>query len=190
MSDSATDRLVSRKYLENAQGYLELASLFEDRWELPPALKSVLATHARHSLNLAWRDHLDPVTWYLLRGQAFRLQGNLDHALSLWQLACQHGPDHIEAHLQLAAGFQEQQDWPAAILALQVGLERHPAQSRLWYALARCHCQAGQDEECLDCLTKALRLSPSLRSAIEDEPDLIPIRSHPRFLALRDLAPN
>lgn len=90
MPHLSNDRVTCRKYLLNAEGYLELAVVFEDRWLLPDDQKQAMVDNAIRSLELSQPHHGDQTVWYLLNALATQLQGQPGQAMLFLNLALQH----------------------------------------------------------------------------------------------------
>ena len=59
-----------------------------------------------------------------------------------------------------------------------------PEDVRIFYNLACVYCHAGEIDEALDCLDSALKAGFAHKEWLENDSDLDPLRSHPRFKAL------
>ncbi|MGI8817909.1 MAG: TPR end-of-group domain-containing protein [Gemmatimonadales bacterium] len=59
-----------------------------------------------------------------------------------------------------------------------------PSDPAVLYNVACTHSQLGFIDKALDCLDRATLLGSGHRPWVEKEPDLDPIRNHPRFVAL------
>jgi TolB-like protein/Flp pilus assembly protein TadD len=101
----------------------------------------------------------------------------------------------VERHLELnpddsralnlgavAAGHEGQRErgleWARRALTLD------PEDSGMLYNAACFFAVQGESEEALDCLEKSVRLGFGLRGWIENDADLVSLRSHPRYQAL------
>lgn len=94
------DRVTCRKYLLNAEGYLELAVVFEGRWSLPDDQKQTMIDSAIRSLERSQPHHGDQTVWYLLNALATQLQGQRDQALLFLNLALQNHAGRVQEYLR------------------------------------------------------------------------------------------
>lgn len=190
MPTSSTQRVICQKHLESAQGYLELALLFEDQWPLPPELKQTLADHAISSLECASQRHGTQSHWQFLRGLAHQLHGQLPQAISLLNQACNESPAQPEIYLHLSWCHRQQEQWQQAIAILENGLQQVPDHPFLLYNLGCYYCLTQQMGPCFDCLQQAVKREPTLRSRIPVDPDLVALKADPRFQELLHLSLN
>ncbi len=76
-------------------------------------------------------------------------------------------------------------DWTARALAID------PDESAVLYNVACTYTHLGETDRALDLLEKAIRNGFGYKEWLENDPDFIPIRDHPRFQAvLRSLSPK
>lgn len=83
------------------------------------------------------------------------------------------------------------QEHMRALPALEVALELEPDNPWTWYSLACAQAHAGRLDEAIASLERVEALGGRVAESIADDPDIAPLRKHPRFaeLANRLLGP-
>lgn len=161
------DRLqrIKRKMLLNAsEGYLMLG-LFE----------KALATLDEVS------DDGETTTIDLLRGEALRSLERHADALAAYNRVFAVTPNNVSLLLAMAWCYKRTGQLPRAITALEQARRIDPAQAIIPYNLACYWTLAGNREEALTCLQRALTQDGSLKKLIPDEPDFDSLREDPDF---------
>jgi len=74
-------------------------------------------------------------------------------------------------------------DLEGALAIMREGLEAYPENGSILYNVACLETRAGQAEDAVAHLRRALELDPELTRYVADDSDLDPIRSHPDFPA-------
>jgi len=95
-------------------------------------------------------------------------------------------PDDVRALYLGAAGLVELGEMEVAQEWVAKALELDPDDALLLYNVACVYTQLGETEKALDCLEKSDTAASSSEALnwIENDPDLDPLRDHPRFQAL------
>lgn len=97
-------------------------------------------------------------------------------------------PRNIEDYLFYAQMRINQGDHTAALKLLEKALELKREEARVYYLMATAYVQAGQVEEGLEALKKALQKDKSLAVMAQNEPDFESIWEDKRFKVLVKLS--
>ncbi|RFT15461.1 MAG: hypothetical protein OP8BY_0351 [Candidatus Saccharicenans subterraneus] len=97
-------------------------------------------------------------------------------------------PRNIEDYLFYAQMRINQGDHQAALKLLEKALELKREEARVYYLMATAYVQAGQVEEGLEALKKALQKDKSLAVMAQNEPDFESIWEDKRFKVLVKLS--
>ncbi len=170
--------------LQSAEGYLELGSMFEDRWALDLPLRKVMADSAMHHLNQITepRGHASNVLY--LKGQACRMAERYDQSIGWFESVIELEPDNLHALLAIAWCHKRTHNFRASIHAMEQAIACEPDNAIAHYNLACYLALDGQMQRCVGRLAKALQLEPQFRIYIVDEADFDPVRDHPDFQSL------
>lgn len=161
----------TRRYEIQVEGYLELGMA-----------EQALRTLAR----LGQEASLGPHALYL-QGEALRTLERYDEALAPLGQAAALSPKSV--HLWLAIGWCRKRTGQIdlAIEALERAVQIGPDDALNHYNLACYLSLNGQKERALAHLAQALKIDPSYRHLVDDEPDFDPLRSDPDFRALTSI---
>jgi Flp pilus assembly protein TadD len=177
-------RTRQKRLLREAEGYLELLSLFPEIWELHSANRDRLARRAIATLTcLEESDRQGSYPSYL-RGQALRAMERYDEAIEPLRRAADEEPDNISIWLALGWCYKRILRLDLAIEALEEALAAAPREAIVYYNLACYSSLAGQTETALSYLATAFELDPRYRDLAGKERDFDPIRAHPSFREL------
>lgn len=177
------DRIRRKKWLKQAEGYLDLILVFDDRWPLDQASRVRLANAAIERLDCIAQEMRTQSHDLYLRGQAFRLSGRYEQAIRCLDETLAMNSDNVPAYLALGWCHKRTGHLELAIEALESALERDGEGSIIHYNLACYWSLSNQPHLAAFHLTAALDLNPEFRELIANEPDFDPIRNHPEFLA-------
>ena len=170
--------------MSEAEGYLDLITVFADLWDLSPAIRDRLAERALTALaHLDDADHSRPDVLYL-QGQALRLMERYDEAIDPLRQAAEQEPDNIHTYLALGWCYKRIGRLDFAIEALEDAFSVDPRRAIVHYNLACYWSLAGNTNLALAYLASALEIDPDYRELVADEPDFDPIRNHPSFQEL------
>lgn len=97
-------------------------------------------------------------------------------------------PRNLEDYLFYAQMRINQSDYSGALKLLEKALEFKREEARVYYLMATTYVQAGQTEEGLEALKKALQKDKSLAVLAQNEPDFEPIWEDKRFKVLVKLS--
>lgn len=164
--------LKAKRALESAQGYLLL--------ELPDAAMREL----RHFVTAAET----PLAAHQLRGEALRMRGDFEEALQSFEIVLQEKEDDLGVLMAMAWCFKRIDRLDKAIESMKHAYLSSPKVAVVHYNLACYYSLAGDKEEALSWLARAIRLDASFRDQVAKESDFDPIRNDPDFQYLIQLA--
>ena len=124
--------------------------------------------------------------WQRLRGEAFRSARQHTEALDALQQADRLEPDDVGTLLGIAWCQKRTDRLPDAIETMLRAYRACPEEPIVLYNIACYFSLAGEKEQTLSWLGRALRMSPDLRSLIAEETDFDPLRDDPDFLFVVD----
>ena len=182
MSDS--NRLRRQQILREAEGYLDLITVFGDRWPCRLDSRDRIALRV-----LATLDRIEAPGGMLgqisyLRGQALRAMQRYNDAVVPLALAAELEPQNVHVRLALAWCYKRCRRLDLAIQALEEALEADPAYAIVHYNLACYWSLANNAKLALLYLSQAFDLDPEYREMVGKERDFDPIRHHPHFQSL------
>ena len=182
MPDAAIQQTVQN--LQSAEGYLELGSMFEDRWSLDLPLRQVMSDSAMYHLNQITdpRGHASTVLY--LKGQACRMAERYPQAIEWFNELIKIEPDNMHALLAVAWCHKRTDDLASSIAAMEQAIDCEPNNAIAHYNLACYLALDGQIQPCVNRLADALKLEPQFRVYVNDESDFDPVRDHPDFQSL------
>ena len=183
MSDP--NRIRRQQILREAEGYLDLITVFGDRMPCRPDIRDRMAQRVIATLNRledaggGLRAHV-----LFLRGQALRAMDRYAEAVPSLREAAELEPQNIHIRLALAWCYKRCRRLDLAIQALEEALEADPAYAIVHYNLACYWSLAGNVKLAVAYLSQAFELEPDYRDLVQHERDFDPVRNHPHFLAL------
>jgi tetratricopeptide (TPR) repeat protein len=182
MSDP--NRLRRQQILREAEGYLDLITVFGDKMPCKPDVRDALATRVLATLDRVENPGGMKAHILFLRGQALRSMDRFLEAVPLLREAAEYEPQNARIRLTLAWCYKRCRRLDLAIQALEEALEADSSLPILHYNLACYWSLAGNVKLAVTYLSQALDLEPEYRDHISREHDFDPIRNHPHFLAL------
>lgn len=183
MSTQKQPRITEKLILREAEGRLELATMFP-QWPLNRALRDRLCGRVLASLAPLEDVGRRRLQTLQIKGQALRFMERYDDALIALNEAAEIDPE--DANLQLARAwcFKRVGRLDRAISCLEHALDYHQDLPILHYNLA-CYWSLLQNPQlAVAFLSNAFEIDESYRDLVADEPDFDPIRHHPEFLML------
>lgn len=162
----------AKRALESAQGYLLL--------ELPDA--------ALRELRLFVTAAETPLAAHQLRGEALRMRGDFQDALKSFEIVLQKKEDDLGVLMAMAWCFKRIDRIDKAIESMKHAYLSSPNEAVVLYNLACYYSLAGEKEDALSWLARAIRLDASFRDQVAKETDFDPIRNDPDFQYLMQLA--
>jgi len=184
MSVLANQRLRRKQLLREAEGYLDLATVFADRWPLPLVLRDGLAQRTLDTLaQLNPHSGCRALVAYL-RGQALRLMERHEDAIAALERSAELDPSNIHIWLALGWCYKRTGRLDMAIQSLEEALSIDANQAIVYYNLACYWSLAHNAKHALDYLGQAFAMDPAYRELAAEERDFDPIRAEPRFQQL------
>jgi len=178
---ATVNQVKRRQHIQVAEGYLELAEMFDDRWPLTQERRKRLAERAIETLaEIRNPLGLKPQILYL-KGQAHRIAGRLNLAIRNFRKSANLDPDSLHTYLALAWCYKRTEELDKAIEAMIIGLRLEPDSAIVHYNLSCYSALANDAERALVHLTIALDLNPEYSKLIPCEQDFDPIRNLPKF---------
>lgn len=162
-----------KKQLQAAEGYLSLG----------------MPDHALQALKEVSDDGDESAfTCQMLRGDALRAKLDHHQALDCFRQAHELKPDSLDAMLGMAWCFKRIDRVDQSIETLRLALQAHPKVPIVLYNLACYYSLAGNKEQALSWLGRALRMNRSIAKLIPEESDFDPLRNDPDFKHLLELS--
>src|SRR4029079_2545895 len=185
MSDP--NRIRRQQIVREAEGYLDLITVFGDRMPCRPDARDQLARRVLKTL-----DRIDNAGGLkahvlLLRGQALRAMENFTGPVPLLKEAAEIEPQNVHIRLSLGWCFKRCRRLDLAIQALEEALEADASQAIVHYNLACYWSLAGNVKLAVAYLSQAFDLEPEYREHVLREADFDPIRTYPHFQALNSV---
>ena len=179
-----SSRIQKQKLLREAEGYLDLITVFADQWPPAPDVRDRLARRALDVLaDLNLRTGNQAHVLYLT-GQAFRAMERYADAVEPLNKACDLDPENLHYWLALAWCYKRSSRLDLAIEALEEALEADDTEAIVHYNLACYWSLANNAKLAVAYLSRAFDLEADFRDLVPTESDFDPIRRHPDFLAL------
>lgn len=160
-----------QRHLEAAQGYLLLQMPDQALEELEEV------------------DDPDAVAyqWNLLRAEAYRAREDYRPAIKAFLRAQGVQPDELDVLLGLAWCYKRTDQLPKSIEIMHQAYLNHREEPLVLYNLSCYYALAGNKDQALSWLGRALRMKPDLRSLIAGETDFNPLRDDADFRRLIEL---
>lgn len=162
--------------IQMAEGYLELAVLFEEQWSLKQSLRRKLAKRAIDSLNRI-RSPLGHKPYILfLKGQAHRVANRLVQAVRFFEQSEKLDPDNISCLLAMAWCYKRLERLDVAIRTMEKAIKIEPDSAIAHYNLACYEALASNSNLALIHLSIALDLNSAYTQRVATEEDFNGIR--------------
>ncbi len=170
--------------IQEAEGYLDLLLVLDDRWPLAEEVRDRVAGRAIDTLGRlpdagGERSHV-----LYLRGQALRVMHRFGESLEPLEQAAELDPENIHIHLALGWCHKRTGRLDLAIEALEAALSANPSEAIVHFNLACYWSLARNHRNAIDYLSEALEIDSNYRDLIDDESDFDPIRKDPEFQML------
>ena len=198
-SNTKHSRKKRKRLIRVAEGYLELMTMFEDRWPVDPVLAPDLADRAISTLNQIaslkknsnsqtrkrYRAHV-----CILKGQACRIAQRFESAIQFFEDALDLDEDNFDTLLAVAWCYKRTERLADAIASMHRAVEIEPESPVARYNLACYLAIAEEAQSSVQNLREAFQIDPNLRDNVEYESDFDLIRNDPEFIALISNLPN
>ncbi len=182
MTDPA--RIRRQQILREAEGYLDLITVFGERWPCRGEARDRLAARVLSTLDRIDNPGGLQAHIHFLRGQALRAMERYADAVVRLRDAAELEPENIHVRLALGWCYKRSGRLDLAIQALEEAIEAEPSQAILHYNLACYWSLAGNAKLACTFLAQAFEIEPDYRDLVGRERDFDAIRSHPYFQAL------
>jgi tetratricopeptide (TPR) repeat protein len=170
--------------LREAEGYLDLATVFSGRWGLAVQHRDVLAQRALAQLEKAKQFGEPNFEALYLEGEALRTLERWADAVVPLEAARRDSSATMHVHLALAWCYKRMERLDLAIEALEEALAEDPRAGILHYNLACYWSLAGNARRAVEYLSEAFDIDADYRDMVGNEEDFNPIRHHPAFISL------
>ena len=181
---SRREHIRQQQLLREAEGYLDLATVFSDRWDLDAEIRNSLAARALAQLQVVREIGGPSFNAYYLEGEALRTMQRWADAVKPLEAARAEDASSIHIHLALAWCYKRMGKLDLAIESLEEALTVDPTEAILYYNLACYWSLAGNARLAVTYLTEAFDLDSDYRDLVADEEDFNAIRNHPAFISL------
>lgn len=182
MSD--LNRLRRQQILREAEGYLDLITVFGDRMPCRPDTRDSLAQRVLDTLDRVENPGGLKAHILFLRGQALRAMDCYVEAVPLLREAAEIEPQNVHIRLALGWCYKRCRRLDLAIQALEEALDADDSYAIVHYNLACYWSLAGNVKLAVTYLAQAFDLEPDYRDLVPKERDFDPVRNHPHFQAL------
>lgn len=125
--------------------------------------------------------------WSLLRGEALRTRCEYRAAIRAFEAAQHHQPESLDVFMGLAWCYKRTDQLSKSIDAMQQAYQHHRDEPIVLYNLSCYYALAGNKDQALSWLGRALRMQPDLRKLIADETDFDSLRDDSDFQHLLEL---
>ena len=180
-------RVKRRQLIREAEGYLDLAIVFDDRWPLDLPTRKLLADRAVSCLESIDDDSGKRAKINYLRGQAMRIAEQYPQAIEALREASRIDSQNIHTHLALGWCYKRIGEIEHAIEALEDALEVEYDSAITHYNLACYWALLNEPKSAIVHLSIAFDLEDSYRELVHKEPDFDSIRDNPDFMSLTSM---
>lgn len=177
------ERVKRKQLIREAEGYLDLMSVFDDRWQLDRQHIETLATRAIECLDAVENPHGFLPHILFLKGQAHRAAGRFEEAARLLEESKEMEPENLHTLLALAWCYKRLNRVNDAIRVMREAIQVEEESAIAHYNLACYLAIQKQTAEACQHLSNALEIDPSYRNLVADETDFDSIRNTSEFQA-------
>lgn len=170
--------------LREAEGYLDLITVFDDKWPPRPDVRHQLAQRSLDCLERIEKPGAHRSRVCFLRGYALRLMDRYSDAVLSLRECADLEPEDVSARLALGWCFKRLRRLDLAIESLEEALAIDPSLAIVHYNLACYWSLAGNVKLCVAYLSQAFEMNAKYRDYVAREHDFDNVRRHPHFLAL------
>ena len=173
----------NRRLFREAEGFLELATLFDDQHPLEADRKRELADRCLATLAQIQDAGIRKFRVCYLQGQALRLAENYPKAIEALEQAFTLDDSNVHTCFALAWCYKRSGQIEMAVDAMQRAIVLNPESGMVHFNLA-CYLALQKNTGlALIHLAKAIEIDPQYRELAKHEADFDPIRDDPEFQA-------
>ena len=183
----SVDRVQRKKLIREAEGYLDLILVFDDRWSLEQENRNILAQRAIDCLNQIKTPQGHKPHILFLKGQAARSACRYREAINYLQQSARLDPENLHTYLALGWCYKRIDRIDMAIESMETAVGIDSQSPIAHYNLACYWALAKQAKMAIVHLSHAIDLDEDYRFLINDESDFDPIRDDEDFIALREV---
>ncbi|MCH2181589.1 MAG: tetratricopeptide repeat protein [Mariniblastus sp.] len=181
---TSIERVRRKQAIQTAEGYLELAMVFDDCWPLDLPHRQKLAELTIACLATIRKPQGHKPYILFLKGQAARLAERYKKAVAFLEQSARLDPDNIHALLALGWCYKRINRTDLAIEALETAVEVDNDSAIAHYNLACYWSLTNRPRVAVLHLSNALALNPDYRKLLATETDFDPIRDDVAFVEL------
>jgi len=180
--DNQTKELIRRKRtIQEAEGYLELAMVFDRMWDSDLELRSGLVRKSMDCLNRVNQANSRLAEMSYLTGCALKVDGFYQEAIEHLDQSLAYDENSIDALMAIAYCYRRTGEVDRAIESLERALTVDPKHPIVHYNLA-CYFAIDRNvDAAAGHLSRAVGLNPKLIHEIRKETDFDGIRNHSQF---------
>lgn len=181
----ATVKQVKRRLnIQMAEGYLDLATVLDDRWPLDLGFRRSMADRALRCLEKINKPLGHKPYILFLKGQVWRVSDKFRDAIRYFEQSLKLDPENVHVYLALAWCYKRIGRIDQAIEAVSTAVELNSESAIAQYNLACYLAINHQVERAIMHLSFALDLNSEFRQLVTDETDFDSIRLNPGFASL------
>lgn len=178
------ERVRRQQAIQTAEGYLDLAMVFDDHWQLDLPLRKKLADLAIACLSSIQNPQGHKPYILFLKGQAARTAERFKKAIAYLEQSSRLDPDNIHTLLALGWCYKRTSRTDLAIEAMEIAIEIDNDSAIAHYNLACYWSLANRPRIAVLHLSNAISLNPDYRNLVATETDFDIIRDDVAFVEL------
>ncbi len=180
----STARIKRKQLIREAEGYLELMTLFDDRWPLALNHRRDLADRIIEVLGQVDNPQGFKPQILFLKGQAHRAAERFAQAVNLLEQSLRLDPENIYCFLALGWCYKRLNQLDLAVEVMRGAVVLEPESGISHYNLACYLSLSGHLKEAIKHLAIAFDLDHKYREMVAREVDFNGIRETPEFQSL------
>ena len=177
-----------QQIIREAEGYLDLITVFTDQWPPSPELRDRIALRTLDTLSTIESPGSDQAYSLYLAGQALRTMEQFSDAISVLRESADIDPATIHVWLALGWCYKRIGRLDLAIESLEEALSVNSREAIVHYNLACYWSLVNNAQHALYHLGVAFDIDHNFRDLVSDERDFEPIRYDPDFRMLTSVS--